>query len=64
MAASKGKRRRTKKNTQGRKSRLWLRDLLNILGGLLAGALGFWIVQGVLGSRTAGEASQRVLGGI
>ena len=59
MAASKGKKGRTKKNTQGRKSRLWLRDLLNILGGLLAGVLGFWIVQEVRVSRTTEDASQR-----
>lgn len=59
MAASKGKRRKTKKNTQGRKSRLWLRDLLNILGGLLAGVLGFWVVQEVLAGRTTEDASQR-----
>ena len=59
MAANKGKKGKTKKNTQGRKSRLWLRDLLNILGGLLAGSLGFWIVQEVLADRTAGDASQR-----
>jgi|GEM_PF-1675668 len=59
MAANKGKKSKGKKNTQGRKSRLWLRDLLNILGGLLAGALGFWIVQEVLADRTEGDASQR-----
>jgi hypothetical protein len=59
MAASKGKKGKKKKNTQGRKSRLWLRDLLNILGGLLVGALGFWIVQEVLADRTAQDASQR-----
>mgnify|MGYP001825519720 CR=1 FL=1 len=59
MAANKGKKGKAKKNAQGRKSRLWLRDLLNILGGLLAGALGFWIVQEVLADRTAGDASQR-----
>jgi hypothetical protein len=59
MAASKGKKGRAKKNTQGRKSRLWLRDLLNILGGLLVGALGFWFVQEALADRKAGDASQR-----
>jgi hypothetical protein len=59
MAANKGKKGKTKKNTQGRKSRLWLRDLLNILGGLLAGAAGFWIVQEVLADREAGDASRR-----
>jgi hypothetical protein len=59
MAASKGKKGKSKKNTQGRKPSLWLRDLLNILGGLLVGALGFWIVQEVLADRTAGDASRR-----
>lgn len=59
MAANKGKKGKTKKNAPGRKSRLWLRDLLNILGGLLAGALGLWIVQEVLADRTSGDASQR-----
>jgi len=59
MASSKGKKGKKKKNTQGRKSRLWLRDLLNILGGLLVGAFGFWIVQELLADRTARDASQR-----
>jgi hypothetical protein len=59
MATSKGKKGKAKKSTPSRKSRLWLRDLLNILGGLLAGAFGFWIVQEVLISKTRGEVSQR-----
>jgi hypothetical protein len=52
MASKKGKKSKTRKNTGSRKSRLWLRDLLNILGGLLVGALGVWIVQGYLQGRT------------
>ena len=59
MAADKGKKGKAKKNSQGRKSRIWIRDLLNILGGLLAGAAGFWIVQEVLTARTTEDASQR-----
>jgi hypothetical protein len=59
MAANKGKKGKRKKNAQGRKSRLWLRDLLNILGGLLTGVIGFWIVQEVLAGRTTENASQR-----
>jgi hypothetical protein len=59
MARSKAKKGKTKKNTTSRKSRLWLRDLLNILGGLLVGAFGFWMVQEFLESRTKGDASQR-----
>jgi len=60
MAANKAKKGKTRKSTTSRKSRLWLRDLLNILGGLLVGSVGLWIVQGYLDSRTAKEASQRV----
>jgi hypothetical protein len=59
MAASKGKKGKAKKNKQSRKSRLWLRDLLNILGGLTVGAVGLWIVQEVLATRKAGDTSQR-----
>ena len=59
MAANKGKKGKTKKNAQGRKSRLWLRDLANILGGLLVGAVGFWIVQEVLADRGARDAARR-----
>jgi len=60
MAANKGKKGKTRKSTPSRKSRLWLRDLLNIAGGLLVGSLGLWIVQGYLESQTAKEVSQRV----
>jgi len=60
MAANKGKKGRTRKSTPSRKSRLWLRDLLNIVGGLLVGSFGLWIVQGYLEGRTAKEVSQRV----
>jgi len=59
MAANKGRKGKARKGTPSRKSRLWLRDLLNILGGLLAGAFGFWIVHEYLVSRTAKEVSQR-----
>jgi hypothetical protein len=62
MAANKGKKGRTRKSTTSRKSRLWLRDLLNIVGGLLVGSFGLWIVQGYLEGRTAKEVSQRVRG--
>jgi hypothetical protein len=60
MAANKGKKGRTRKSTPSRKSRLWLRDLLNIVGGLLVGSFGLWIVQGYLESQTTKEVSQRV----
>jgi hypothetical protein len=64
MAANKGRKRKTGKGAPGRKSRLWLRDLLNLLGGLLVGALGLWIVQEFLEGRAAGEASGRYRGAI
>jgi hypothetical protein len=60
MAANKAKKGRTRKGTPHRKSRLWLRDLLNIVGGLLVGSFGLWVVQGYLESRTGKEVSQRV----
>ncbi len=59
MAASKAKKGKAKKNTTSRKSRLWVRDLLNLLGGLAVGAVGFWLVQAYLEGRTTGDASQR-----
>jgi hypothetical protein len=59
MASNKAKRGRTRKSATPRKSRLWLRDLLNILGGLLVGSLGLWIVQGLLESRAGREVSER-----
>ena len=59
MAANKGKKGKAKKGTPSRKSRLWLRDLLNITGGLLVGSCGLWIVQGYLETRTTKEVSQR-----
>ncbi len=59
MAANKGKKGKPRKGTPGRKPRLWLRDLLNLLGGFLVGALGLWIVQGFLEGRAAGEISGR-----
>lgn len=62
MAANKGRKGKAKKSTPSRKSRLWLRDLLNILGGLLVGSLGLWIVQGYLDTRTAREACERYAG--
>lgn len=59
MATSKGRKGRAKKNTSNRKSRLWLRDLLNLLGGLLVGAVGFWLVQEFLEGRSGGDASEK-----
>jgi hypothetical protein len=59
MAANKGKRGKAKKSTPSRKSRLWLRDLLNIVGGLLVGSCGLWIVQSYLDTRTAREVRER-----
>jgi len=59
MAANKRKKAKAKKSTPSRKSRLWLRDLLNILGGLLVGSCGLWIVQGYLDTRTSKEACER-----
>lgn len=59
MASNKGRKGRTRKSSAPRKSRLWLRDLLNILGGFLVGSLGLWIVQGLLDSRDAREVSER-----
>jgi hypothetical protein len=58
MAASKAKKGK-KRTTTGRKSRLWLRDLFNLLTGLLVGSFGFWLIQGYLETRTAKEVSQR-----
>jgi hypothetical protein len=60
MAANKGKKGRKRKSTPTRKSRLWLRDLLNIVGGLLVGSVGLWVVQGYLEGRTGKEVSQKV----
>ena len=60
MAANKAKKGKTRKSPTSRKSRLWLRDLLNILAGLLVGSVGLWIVQGYLDGRTAKEVAQRV----
>jgi hypothetical protein len=59
MATKKGKKGRTPKKSGNRKSRLWLRDLLNILGGLLVGALGVWILQGYLQGRAEAGVGQR-----
>ena len=36
------------------------KDLLNIVGGLLVGSFGLWVVQGYLEGRTAKEVSHRV----
>jgi len=52
MAARKTKKAKAGKKTQpAKKFPLWLRDLLNILGGLLVGTLGFWGVTGYLEGR-------------
>ncbi len=59
MASNKARRDRARKSKTPRKSRLWLRDLLNILGGFLVGSVGLWIVQGLLDSRAAREVSER-----
>ena len=59
MASKKAKKSRTRKNTASRKSRLWLRDLLNILGGLTVGALGVLMVQGYLADRSEKGVSER-----
>lgn len=59
MAANKGKKGKAKKSAPSRKSRLWLRDLLNIVGGLAVGSCGLWIVQGYLDTRTTKEVCQR-----
>lgn len=59
MAANKGKKGKGRKSPPSRKSRLWLRDLLNLLGGLLVGAAGIWVLQEFLESRAAGAAGAR-----
>jgi len=53
MAARKNRRSKSKKQPVAKKSPLWLRDLLNIAGGLLVGSLGLWLVQEYLENREA-----------
>jgi len=50
---NKGGRSRGKTQAPSRKSRLWLRDLLNILGGLVLGVLGIWLFQQYQANRAA-----------
>lgn len=65
MGARKAKKGKAGKKTQpSKKMPLWLRDLLNIVGGLLVGIVGFWLVQGYLEGRVARKASDKYLQGV
>lgn len=61
MSSRKNKALKQKKKTQApsRKPRLWVRDLGNLLGGLLLGALGFWLVQEYQDSRAGKNAARK-----
>lgn len=60
MASQKGRGKgRARGSGQRKKSPLWLRDLLNILGGLIAGAALVWLVQGYLETRQTRTAAKR-----
>jgi len=63
MAARKNKQVKVRKKPQapGRKSRLWVRDTLNIVAGLLLGGLGVWLFQEYLESRETREVARRYL---
>ena len=62
MGARKAKKGKTgKKAKQKKKMPLWVRDLLNIAGGLIVGVVGFWVIQGYLESRETREASAKYL---
>lgn len=59
MASAKARRGKLRGSGQRKKSPLWLRDLLNILGGLFAGASLVWVAQGYLETREARAAAKR-----
>ncbi len=61
MAARKNKGGKSRKKTQApaRKSRLWLRDMLNILGGLLVGSMGVWLFQEFQENRAARAVARK-----
>lgn len=59
MASAKARKGRPSGTGQRKKSPLWLRDLLNILGGLFAGAALVWVVQGYLETQEARGAAKR-----
>ena len=60
MAARKNKKSKSKKKTPAKKMPLWLRDILNILGGGLVGILGFGMAwRGYMGSADVAAAETR-----
>ncbi len=59
MASAKVRKGKSRGTGQRKRSPLWLRDLLNILGGLLAGATLVWVVQGYLETREARAVAKR-----
>jgi hypothetical protein len=59
MAARKNKKSKSKKKTPAKKMPLWLRDILNILGGGLVGILGFWLIQEYMENRDAKQTAQK-----
>lgn len=59
MASTKARKGRSRGTGQRKRSPLWLRDLLNLLGGLIAGATLVWVVQGYLETREARAAAKR-----
>jgi len=61
MAAQKNKGGKAGKKPQGRKARLWVRDGLNILAGLLIGGLGVFLVSEYLQGREARQASAQAM---
>ena len=61
MAAGKKKKGKAKGKPQGKKSRLWVRDLLNLVGGLLVGSIGLWLVLAYLDNRETDKAKEKYL---
>ena len=61
MAAQKNRGGKAGRKLPARKSRLWLRDGLNILGGLLVGGLVVWLGQQFLGGKGVRKASDQTL---
>lgn len=63
MAARKNKAARTRKKAPApaRKSRLWVRDTLNILAGLLVGGMGVWLFQEYRDNRAARGVARKYL---
>jgi hypothetical protein len=59
MGTSKTKKGKPRGGTPQKRTPLWVRDLMNILGGLVVGALVAWIVQSYLDGREAKGVSIR-----